>query len=107
MIFFLVVKSHPLGALQAEQFPREDILGESFNFGVEKPSSVLELVQQILVLTGRQDLEPEILNQATTAVSFAGNATPLTLGAIAYLVLFVPVVVLGRWIETRFAWKRA
>lgn len=50
---------------------------------------------------------PEILNQATTAVSFAGNATPLTLGAIAYLVLFVPVVIFGRWIETRFAWKRA
>lgn len=50
---------------------------------------------------------PEILNQATTAVSFAGNATPLTLGAIAYLVLFVPVVIFGRWIENRFAWKRA
>ena len=50
---------------------------------------------------------PEILNQATTAVSFAGNATPLTLGALAYLVLFLPVVILGRWIETRFAWKRA
>lgn len=50
---------------------------------------------------------PEILNQATTAVSFAGNATPLTLGAIAYLVLFLPVVLFGRWIEARFAWKRA
>jgi polar amino acid transport system permease protein len=50
---------------------------------------------------------PEILNQATTAVSFAGNATPLTLGAIAYLVLFVPVVLFGRWVEQRFAWKRA
>lgn len=50
---------------------------------------------------------PEILNQATTAVSFAGNATPLTLGAIAYLVLFLPVVILGRGIEARFAWKRA
>jgi polar amino acid transport system permease protein len=50
---------------------------------------------------------PEILNQATTAVSFAGNATPLTMGAIAYLLLFVPVVMLGRWIERRFAWKRA
>jgi polar amino acid transport system permease protein len=50
---------------------------------------------------------PEILNQATTAVSFAGNATPLTLGAIAYLVLFMPVVIFGRWIEARFAWKRA
>ena len=44
----------------------------------------------------------EILNQATTAQSFTGNATPLMMGAIAYIVLFVPVVALGRWIETRF-----
>ena len=29
------------------------------------------------------------------------------MGAIAYVVLFVPVVVAGRWIETRFAWRRA
>jgi polar amino acid transport system permease protein len=50
---------------------------------------------------------PEILNQATTAVSFSGNATPLTLGAIAYLIIFVPVVFAGRAIERRFAWKRA
>ena len=37
----------------------------------------------------------EILNQATTAQSFSGNATPLMMGAIAYLILFVPVVALG------------
>jgi polar amino acid transport system permease protein len=50
---------------------------------------------------------PEILNQATTAQSFSGNATPLMMGAIAYLVLFIPVVVLGRFLETRFAWRRS
>jgi len=50
---------------------------------------------------------PEILNEATTAQSFSGNATPLVMGAVAYLVLFVPVVIVGRWIETRFAWRRA
>src|SRR5262245_5398432 len=49
----------------------------------------------------------EILNQATTAQSLSGNASPLRMGAIAYVALFVPVVVLGRWIETRFAWRRA
>jgi polar amino acid transport system permease protein len=49
---------------------------------------------------------PEILNQATTAQSFSGNATPLMMGALAYLVLFIPVVALGRWLETRFAWRR-
>lgn len=48
----------------------------------------------------------EILNQASTAESFSGNATPLMMGAIAYLLLFIPVVVLGRFLETRFAWRR-
>jgi polar amino acid transport system permease protein len=48
----------------------------------------------------------EILSQASSAVSFSSNPSPLTLGAAAYLVLFLPVVLLGRWIETRFAWKR-
>ena len=48
----------------------------------------------------------EILNQATTAQAFSGNATPLMMGAIAYLILFVPVVALGRFLETRFAWRR-
>ena len=50
---------------------------------------------------------PEILNQATTAESFSFNATPLMMGAIAYLVLFVPVVIASRYVETRFAWRRA
>jgi polar amino acid transport system permease protein len=48
----------------------------------------------------------EILNQATSAESFSGNATPLMMGAVAYLILFVPVVVLGRFLETRFTWRR-
>jgi polar amino acid transport system permease protein len=50
---------------------------------------------------------PEILNQATSAQSFSGNATPLMLGAIAYVILFIPVVALGRFLETRFAWRRS
>lgn len=49
---------------------------------------------------------PEILGAAQAGVSFSFNPTPLTLGAVAYLVLFLPVVILGRWVETRFAWKR-
>lgn len=48
----------------------------------------------------------EILYQAQSGYSFSYNPSPLTLGAIAYLVLFVPVVWFGRWVETRFAWKR-
>ena len=48
----------------------------------------------------------EILNAATTAQSFSGNASPLVMGALGYLILFVPVVIFGRWVETRFAWQK-
>jgi polar amino acid transport system permease protein len=48
----------------------------------------------------------EILYQAQSAYSFSYNPSPLLLGAAAYLVLFIPVVYFGRWVETRFAWKR-
>ena len=48
----------------------------------------------------------EILFQAQAGLAFSYNPSPLTLGAIAYLILFVPVVCMGRWVETRFAWKR-
>ena len=46
----------------------------------------------------------EILYQAQTGYSF--STLRRSLGAIAYLVLFIPVVWFGRWVETRFAWKR-
>ena len=48
----------------------------------------------------------EILGAASSAMSNSYNPSPLTLGAAAYLVLFLPVVAFGRWVETRFAWKR-
>ncbi|WP_237212909.1 amino acid ABC transporter permease [Falsiroseomonas oryziterrae] len=48
----------------------------------------------------------EILGAAQSGMAFSGNPTPLMLGAAAYLALFLPVVVAGRWVETRFAWRR-
>jgi polar amino acid transport system permease protein len=48
----------------------------------------------------------EILGMASSAVSNSYNPSPLMMGAAAYLLLFIPVVVGARWIETRFAWKR-
>ena len=44
----------------------------------------------------------EILGQASSAVSNSYNPSPLTLGAAAYLVLFLPVVIFGRWVERKF-----
>ena len=45
----------------------------------------------------------EILGAAQSAMAFSGNPSPLTLGAIAYALLFLPVVGAGRWIERRLA----
>jgi polar amino acid transport system permease protein len=48
---------------------------------------------------------PEILGAAQSSVSTSFNATPLLLGAVAYLVLFIPLIALGRRVERRFEWK--
>ena len=48
----------------------------------------------------------EILTQASAAQAFSANTTPLTMAAAAYLVIFLPLVVLSRWVESRFGWKR-
>ncbi|PQV63685.1 CDP-glucose 4,6-dehydratase [Abditibacterium utsteinense] len=48
----------------AEKVELEGVSGEAFNFSPEVPVSVLELVQHISRLMGREDLEPEIRNTA-------------------------------------------
>ena len=48
----------------------------------------------------------EMLGMASSAVSNSYNPSPLTLAAVGYLLLFFPMVVFGRWLETRMAWKR-
>lgn len=49
---------------------------------------------------------PEILNQASSAQSDSANTTPLTMAALLYLGLFLPFVVLCRWVERRFPQRR-
>ncbi len=43
-------------------------LGEAFNFGNEQPLDVLEIVQRILGLTDRTDLQPKVRNEATAEI---------------------------------------
>lgn len=43
----------------------------------------------------------EILGQASSAVSNSYNPSPLTLGALAYMILFLPVVIYARRLERR------
>jgi polar amino acid transport system permease protein len=49
---------------------------------------------------------PELLNEAQTAQSFSGNATPLILGAAGYLLIFLPIMLYAsRW-EKRLKWGK-
>ena len=48
----------------------------------------------------------EVLNIASSSSSEAGNATPLIMGAFVYLIIFIPFVMFGRWVESHFSWKR-
>ncbi len=47
---------------------------------------------------------PEIIGQALSSQSIAANPSPLTLGALMYLVIFAPLVQASRWIERRYGW---
>lgn len=48
----------------AEKLPHERFVGQAFNFGNERPLSVLALVELILKLMDRPDLTPVILDEA-------------------------------------------
>jgi CDP-glucose 4,6-dehydratase len=47
----------------AEAMEEPAIRGEAFNFGTCEPVTVLELTKMILRAAGREDLEPQVLNQ--------------------------------------------
>lgn len=49
----------------AEHLPSEGAVGEAFNFGTETPLSVVQVVEKILEVMKRTDLQPTILNEAT------------------------------------------
>ena len=50
--------------LLAERLEDDRLAGEAFNFSNEEPLSVRDLVERILALMGREDLEPDIRNEA-------------------------------------------
>jgi len=52
----------------AERAPESGVAGEAFQFGGERPLSVLELVGWILRLAGREGLQPTILATASNEI---------------------------------------
>lgn len=52
----------------AEQIHQTDICGQAFNFGLDQPTTVLEMVNTIVGLSSHPDLKPIILNEAQNEV---------------------------------------
>ncbi len=48
----------------------------------------------------------EMLTVAQTSLAYAANTSPLTMAAIGYLLIFFPLTMASRCVETRYAWKR-
>jgi polar amino acid transport system permease protein len=46
----------------------------------------------------------EILGQANSALSLSSNATPLTMGAFLYVLVFAPLIIGSRMLERRYQW---
>lgn len=52
----------------AEQMDNPRVIGQAFNFSNEIQVTVLDMTRRILRLMNREDLEPEILNQASNEI---------------------------------------
>lgn len=84
----------------AEALPRE--AGEAFNLGTQRPTAVLDVVDRILALSGRDDLSPDVLGTATGEIdrqSLASGKARERLGWTAR-------VDLDEGLATSFRWYR-
>lgn len=112
-IFWAGISSVPAG-----QFEAARSTGLSFNqamFLVVLPQAVKiaipPLTNRAIAITKGTSLGSvialqELLGVATSSQSLAANPSPLTLGAVLYLVLFFPFVRLTRWLERRYSRQR-
>src|SRR5712692_1915716 len=53
---------------RGESVKSQSIAGQAVNISYEQPLSVIEMVERLLRVIGRSDLEPEILNQASNEI---------------------------------------
>lgn len=92
-----VVKAY---LLLAEKMGELKIYGEAFNFSNDKPISVIEIVQSILKLMNREDLQPVILNEASNEI----KCQYLTSEKARSLLGWVPLYTLDQGLHETIRW---
>jgi len=88
--------------LLAEQLDRPEVRGQAFNFGLDDPKTVLEVVQAILDVAGCPDLEPMILGEAAHEIQHQY----LDSSKARRLLGWEPKWILGEGLRETLAWYR-
>ena len=66
---YIFIKDVVAGYLRvAEAMHRPDVAGQAFNFGIDNPVSVLEMVQAIIDLSGKRHIKPIILDEVENEI---------------------------------------
>jgi len=86
----------------AENLTDKNVQGEAFNFSLERPVTVLELVKLIQQLMGCQHLEPEVQNTATGEV----RAQYLSAEKARHRLNWQPQFTLEQGLNETIAWYR-
>lgn len=68
----------------AERLPGEQVAGKGFNLGTGRPLSVLELTKLILQAAGRDDLEPDVRNEAAGEIKHQYLSSDLAREVLAW-----------------------
>jgi len=86
----------------AERIDTPEVRGESFNFGMDNPKSVLEIVQTIIAVSDYPDLEPVVLADAPNEI----QAQYLDSGKAKRVLGWSPRYSLEEGLKEALAWYR-
>jgi CDP-glucose 4,6-dehydratase len=101
--YFHILDAVMAYTMLAERLLVGEVQGEAFNFSNEQPVTVLELVQMITALMGRQDLEPVVLNEANNEIPHQYLSAQLARTRLGW----TPRYSLDEGLRDTIAWYRA
>jgi CDP-glucose 4,6-dehydratase len=84
----------------AENLDRKQVAGQAFNFGTGKPTTVIEVVNKLISISGKHDLKPKILNKAKAEI----YAQYLDINKAKKVLKFVPKYDLDAGLNETYSW---
>jgi len=100
---YLYVQDATRGYMKlSECLDKPEVRGEAFNFGMDAPKSVLEMIQAIIAVIGRPDLEPVVLANAPNEI----QAQYLDSSKARRLLEWTPRYSLEEGLRETLAWYR-